>query len=543
MKKFAKKFSFIVLAATLAAGTFTGCSQAASGTVVVGSLEMNGIFSPFFYTTGYDGDIASLVHAGLVKSDRQAQPVGDLADFTIKEEGGQSIYTFTLKDGVEFSDGTAITADDVIFNYLVYLDPTYDGMSTLSSVPIVGVEEYKNGDATEVSGIQKVDDKTVTVTIDGVDPAAIWKLGISICPKSYYGVDYAKGSLAGIKTVNGTPMGAGPYKYESFENNVVTLTANENYFDGAPQIAKLKFQVVDEASKLESVKSGDLDISDPSASPEMVAMVQEAGYHYELIDNLGYGYIGMNADRIPDVNVRKGLMHLMNRKPAVETYYGDLATVIERPLTTVSWAYPEGATEYYGYDTDKALEYFTTAGYVKDASGKLMKDGKQLRVEVGIPGGGVMDHPTAPVLTQMKTDMEAMGAVLEIADTEGSVFFDRLNAEEWDMWVAAWGATPDPDMYQIYHTDGATNRYNIYDDRLDEVIELARQTNDIAARKEYYTEALDIIMDEAVEMPVYQRKNLVVFNQENIDITSLPENMTPYYTYMAEIQGLKTLDK
>ncbi len=579
MKKFAKKFLVLSVVSGLAASTLVGCSQdkpqtdngtsqaagekESSGdtqkeskykTVVVASLEMNGVFSPFFATTAPDNDIVSMVHGALIKTDRNAQPEADLADYKIEqveaEDGSvsETIYTFTLKDGVTFSDGTPVTADDIIFSYKVLADPAYDGPSTFSTLPVVGMEEYNKGDATEISGIEKVDDKTVKITLKGIDPSAIWKLGnIAVAPKSYYGVDdagkeYVKGDMSVPKSRNAAPMGAGAYKFGSFENNVVTLNANENYYGGAPATPTIKYQVTAESNKLEGLKLEEFDISDPSSSPDMVADVEAAGFEYELIDNLGYGYIGINAERIPDKNVRKGLMHLMNRRPAIETYYGDLATVIERPMSTVSWAYPQDATEYYGFDPAKALEYFKAAGYEQvDKNGKvsLEKDGVQLRVEVGIPGGGTMEHPTAPVLTQMKTEMEKMGAVLEIADTDGTVFFDRLETGDWDMWVAAWQATVDPDMYQTYHSQGPSNHYNVQNEELDKLIVEARQTNDIEVRKDCYSKALDIIMDEAVEMPVYQRKNMYVFNQEIVDMESLPENMTPYYTYFAEVETFR----
>lgn len=578
MKKFAKKFLVLSVVSGLAASTLVGCAQdkpatgnetnQAAGesaeaakpaesknkTLVVASLEMNGVFSPFFGTTGYDMDIVDRVHEPLIKADRNAQPEAALADFAIDEVKGddgtvtETVYTFTLKDGVTFSDGTPVTADDIIFSYNVLGDPAYDGPATFSTLPVVGLEEYNKGDATEISGIEKVDEKTVKITLKGVDPAAIWKLGnIAVAPKAYYGVDdagkeYVKGDVSVPKSRNANPMGAGAYKFESFENNVVTLKANENYFKGAPSTPTIKIQVTAETNKLEGLKLGEFDISDPSASLEMVADVEAAGLEYELIENLGYGYIGINAERVPDKNVRKGLMHLMNRRPAVETYYGDLATVIERPMSKVSWAYPEDATEYYSFDPAKAMEYFTAAGYTQvDKNGKpsLEKDGVQLRIEVGIPGQGTMDHPTAPVLTQMKTEMEKMGAVLEIADTDGTVFFDRLESKGWDMFVAAWGASVDPDMYQTYYSTGPSNHYQIKNDELDKLIVDARLTNDIEARKDYYSQALDIIMEEAVEMPVYQRKNMFVFNQEVIDMESLPKDMTPYYTYFAEVETLR----
>ena len=556
MGKFARKFSIMLVVAGMSASALAGCSskepntnntttttestgktedkkeesKSKYNTLIVGIMPMNGVFSPFFSTTAYDNYIWTRTAAGLLTNNPAGEPVSELADFKIEEvkdaDGKitQTVYTFTLKDGVKFSDGTPVTADDVIFSYQVFADPTYDGSSTLYTTPILGINEYRYDDAnyatkiaelkaqadaitdeevkayiydackgaydkhgeetiveyvggtvegldklegdarkeavekayaefeianaldsykgkaidakfktlesdyikanlaggttvTEIEGIKKIDDKTVEVTIDGVDPKAIWNLGITISPKHYYGVgkdgkEFTKGDLSMVKEKTAAPMGAGPYIFESFENNIVTLRANENYFKGKPAIPTVKYQVTSSANKLDGVKMGDMDIADPTASPEMVEKVKEAGLHYELIDNNGYGYIGINAERVLDKNVRKGLMHLMNRGPAIDTYYGELATVIERPMSRVSWAYPEDASEYYGFNPTKALEYFTAAGYTQvDKGGKkvLEKDGQQLKLEVGIPGDGIMDHPSAPIITQMKTEFEKLG--------------------------------------------------------------------------------------------------------------------------------------
>lgn len=679
MKKFARKFSIMMVVGAMGISTLAGCgskepsqteqssseNEANAGdkkeetksqydTMVVGGDEMNGVFSPFFGTTGPDAAIHERVVEPLLATDRGGAPTPVLADFTFEEVPGtdgtieKTVYTFTLKEGVTFSDGEPVTADDVIFSYKVLADPTYDGASTLYTTPIIGINEYRyddpnyagkveelkaqsqnvsddeikeylqgycagdydnygdqaiidylggsvegidglEGDAKkkvivdayaayefenaydthkaatidskykalekeyiksnlasgtanvpEIEGIKKVDDRTVEVTIKGVDPKAIWNLGgIQIAPEHYYAPSgFKKGDLAEIKALNGTPMGSGPYKFEKYENNIVTLRANETYHKGAPKTPSIKVQYVAKANKVDSLQMKTIDLSDPNASPEVLEQVKSAGLHYELIDNLGYGYIGLNAERIPDKNVRKGLMHLMNRKPAVETYYGELASVIERPMSQVSWAYPENAEEVYPFDPAKALEYFETAGY-KQENGKLMKDGKQLKVEVGIGADGTMDHPSAPVLTQMKTELEKLGGVLEINDCDGSILFDRLDAGEWDMWVAAWQATADPDMYQIYHSQGPTNHYKIKDEKLDQLIVDARSTNDIEVRKDYYAEALDIIMDEAVEMPVYQRKNMYAFNPEVINVDTIADDLSPFYDYWKEIETLE----
>ena len=616
---------------------FSGCSKATQGdyqnepALVLGADDFNGVFSPFFGTTAYDMDISDMVHAPLISFDRNSMPDNrGLADYTDPEEviGAdgtveKTIYTFKLKKGLKFSDGKPVTADDVIFTYMVLCDPNYVGPSTIYTTPILGVNEYRYDDVDyagkiekfradadsyepsedeidakaselaelykvygvvkedllpggvyyedetlyaireekytkdlaayidanlsggtdiqEIEGIKKIDNLTVQVTIKGVDPKAIYNLGgISVAPRHYYGVGFKKGDLSMVEAKNGTPIGAGPYRFLSFENNVVSLVANDFFHRGAPKIKKIKYQVTSISNKLEGVKLGEFDISDPTASLDMVAQVEaEPDIHYELIDNLGYGYIGINADRIKDKNVRKGIFHLMNREPAVQAYYGNLASIIERPISKVSWAYPKDATEYYGFNPDKALEYFKTAGY-KQEDGKLMKDGKQLTIDIGIPADGTGDHPSYPIVLGVKTEGEKLGMAVNIIDyADGNKFFDDLYANLLDIWCAAWQATPDPDMYQTYHSEGPSNHYKIRDPELDKLILDARSTANIEERKEMYSKALDIIMDWAVEMPVYQRKNMYIFNKKAIDIDTLPKDMTPYYGYFAEIENLK----
>lgn len=654
MKKLVKKLIVALAVAGIAVGSLAGCGAgnngAASGALIMGVQQFNEVFSPFYYTSAYDKDVWEQVHANLIESDREGSPVGALADYEIEEiknDAGEvvnTVYRFTLKEGVKFSDGSPITADDIIFNIKVYCDPTYTGMATLYTTPIVGINEYRyddpnysakieeikvasqtvtddeikayiqkcaendyaeygsetvneytgftnpdglTGDALkqaeikayadfeianvfedyrqgaiddkyktleqeyiqgnlaegtihvpDIEGVKKIDDRTVEVTIEGIDPKAIWNFSFPVAPQSYYGVgndgtEFTKGNLSMVEEKNAVPVGAGPYTFEKYENNVATLRANPNFYLGEPKIPTLKIQVTSEANKIDSVVSGAMDISDPSASLEAVAEVEKAGLHYELIENLGYGYIGINAERVSDINVRKGLMHLMNREPAIETYYGELASVIERPMSMVSWAYPEDAEPVYPFSPEKALEYFKAAGY-EQVNGQLVKDGKQLKIEVGIGGDGTMNHPSAPILTQMKAEMEKLGAVLEINDCDTNILFDRLNSGSWDMWVAAWGATIDPDMYQTYASDGPSNHYRIKNAELDKLIMDARSTTDIAERKEYYSQALDIIMDEAVEMPVYQRKNMYIYNPAVVNIDTLPKDMTPYYGFPCE---------
>lgn len=518
-------------------------------TLVVSSVEFNGIFNPLFYTSAYDSYAMSPVFSSVCIVDDENNLIEDAGNITqeeIKDEAGETKqvkYTITLKDGLTFSDGTPVTIDDYIFTIKAQLDPAYDGTSTLSTLKIVGLEEYtQNPEATEVEGIQKVDDLTCTVLVDGVNIIGDKLLAQQlILPKHYYGVaedgtEYKKGDMTVLKSRNSAPMGCGPYIFKSYENNIVSLEANPNYFKGAPKTPNLKFQVVSEANKVDVVTKGEVDIADPAADKETMKRLDEEGIEYNLTDNNGYGYIGINANRIPDINVRKGLMHLMNREPAVKSYFGDLAEVLERPMTSTLPEYPEDAEPYYEYSKEKAMECFAAAGYTKDANGKLVNaNGEQLKVEVGV--SNLKTHPTAGIFSQMKLDMEELGAELLVSDLQFNVLSDRMQSGDLDMFALAWGNSNNCDLTQIFHSkaaDGAgSNRYNLKDPNVDALIEEVATTLDLEERKELVAQELDLIMENAVVMPVYQRKNLNIFS-DNLNIDTVYRTDSPYHTFRDE---------
>lgn len=390
-----------------------------------------------------------------------------------------------------------------------------------------------------ITGIEKVDEYTVKVTFNSPDISGDKQVAwLPIMPEHYYGATFSKGNVAGVKELNTAPMGSGAYVFESYENNMVTLKANESYFKGAPKIPNVKVQVVNEEDKVDLVLNGEIDVTDPSASLEIIAQLDAATdvASYSLVDNPGYGYIGINAERVTDINVRKGLMHLMNRAPAVASYYGDLGTVIERPMTPTLAEYPDDATEYYGYDPAKALEYFKAAGY-EQVDGKLVKDGEQLIVEVGI--GDANTHPSTPILTQMTNDMQAMGGDLIVKDLDFSILSTEVQGGNLDMWVMAWGNSTDCDQTQMFGSKGGSNYQRYYNAELDAVLEEIKRTIDFDARCELVAKSLDMIMDAAVYMPVYQRKNMEIYNASTMNLETLPEQTTTFYNYVAEIHTLE----
>ena len=192
----------------------TGCGKAAPSvstdtqdkTLVVGTLNFDGKFSPFFYTNSYENEVLSLVHTPLLGTDREGsvvlQGIGGetrpyngtdyrytgIADCVISEDPSGSVhYDFMLREDVRFSDGTVMDIDDVIFSLYVPLDPSYDGIMTLYSLPIQGLAQYREGDAAHISGIQKTGPNSLRITLTEISATAIYQLATPIVPLHYYG--------------------------------------------------------------------------------------------------------------------------------------------------------------------------------------------------------------------------------------------------------------------------------------------------------------------------------------------------------------------
>lgn len=527
-------------------------------------------------------------------------------------------------------DGTVLTgagtgteyniADLTIADYWTELQAKYDNdLVTMSETEVAGDDlftmlnedypEFTQGittgdSAANISGIEKTGDYSLRVTMDKFDAVAIYQLGVAVAPLHYYGdtskYDYdnnmfgfTKGDLSIVKDKTTQPLGAGPYKFDSYENGVVTFTANENYFKGEPKIKTILFKETPESDKLTGVASGTFDISDPSMSVDVLKNIKNYNSNGEvtgdvlttdLVDNLGYGYIGINANMVKvgddkaseaSKDLRKAFATIFAayRDTVINSYYGEMATVIQYPMSNTSWAAPKPADEGYqiAYSVDAdgnsiytadmtdeqkyeaalqaSISFFKAAGYTFDeATGKFTAapEGAEMTYEVIIPGGGTGDHPAFGILTAAKEALATIGITLQINDpSDSSVWNNALEANTAEMWAGAWGATVDPDMYQVYHSDNSngkgtnSNHYSIEDADLDEMIIAARNSADQSYRKATYKECLETILDWGVEIPTYQRQNAVVISTERVNVSTMTPDITTFWGWTNDIEKLE----
>ena len=459
---------------------------------------------------------------------------------------------------------------------------------------IVGVKTGESAD--HVEGIVKTGDYSMTLTTSELSTTAIYQLQMEIAPMHYYGdaslYDYdnnsfgfPKGDLSLVRAKTSTPMGAGPYIFKEYSDGVFYTDANPNYFLGAPKNGHINMKETQEADKITGIQSGALDISDPSYSLEVRDQIADingadgddgAIITTRLMDYRGYGYVALAAGNVKvgddpasqeSRDLRKAIMTVLSayRDEGIDSYYGETASVINYPISNTSWAAPQVTDDGYqiAYSTDvegnaiytadmstedkyaaalnAALGYFEAAGYtVENGKVTAAPEGAAMEYTVNIGGSGNGDHPTFQVLTNAAAALKTIGFNLIVNDmANASDLFASYKSGEAEGWVAAWQSTNDPDMYQLYHSQGSTNYYEINDPDLDELIIAARQTTDQEARKAMYKEAMEIILDWGVELPVYQRSEASIFSSERIVVDSIPKDMTPYWTYLSEIEQIQ----
>ncbi len=422
------------------------------------------------------------------------------------------------------------------------------------------------------------------IKINGVDPKAIWNFAFSVAPQHYYaegytvdiannnfGVDYGSFDYM-TKVIQSTrnikvPMGAGAYKAtnaangdnptggEFYSQNMVYFKANEYFLLGKPKIEKIRYQVISSSNALGMLESGLVHFITPQYTQDNIAKLDamaSKGIETTSTRQLGYGYIGINAGRVPNIWIRRAIMAAMNTSLAIEYYSAGTADTIYWPMSTVSWAYPKDASgnldrdnmhsEYIAIKFDRETAKQTILSYMANAG--VSAGDPSLTIKFTIAGADLLDHPTYKTFYQAALLLNECGWNIEVSsDTQA---LTKLSTGSLSVWAAAWGSSIDPDMYQVYHKNSTAtsvlawgyreilNSPNLYPEenmilnQLSEVIDAAREVEDQTTRATLYKEAMGYVLDLAVEMPVYQRDVLYAYNGNVINSDTMPQEINPY---------------
>lgn len=502
-----------------------------------------------------------------------------------------------------------LPGNSLIYDHIDGISSLGHEAATKGSSLTIGDKTYKIASSHNADGTVAAADEydVLRVKINGIDPKAIWNLGFSVAPYHYYsdpenpdcavdiennkfGViwnsfDFMKKIIQGNNkngvSKNKVPLGAGAYAASDSgyttetptgaqfnSNNVVSFRAYDGFFLGAPKIKRVQYQVVSSTNALDTLKSGSVHFVTPQftkANKDTIDSLKSTGIESKSTWQLGYGYIGINAGKVKDVNLRRAIMSAMNTRLALQYYSTGTVANISWPMSVVSWAYPRTAAGADPADVLKNMETNNNHDYTQfvsdDAAIKKIQDymskagvsagDPSLKIKFTIAGSNLTEHPTYAVFKHAAELLNSCGWTVEVVPDSNALI--KLSTGSLTVWAAAWGSTIDPDMYQVYHknstatsvlswgyreilTDTSTYKYE-YDTitQLSTVIDAARQTNDQAVRTDLYKEAMGYVLDLAVEMPVYQRQELYAYNAKVIDTSTFPEVINSYSSPLGKL--------
>ena len=432
-----------------------------------------------------------------------------------------------------------------------------------------------------ITGIEKTGKFSVKITVSGNTPSVIYELAdITVAPLHYYGDEaqfdiqaekfgFEKGKALQIITEKeNAPLGAGAYCYERSESGVVYLTANNSYYKGAPKTEKIEVKQTTADAAVSAVSDGAADISYPDGSVKTSDAINSANEAMEklyaaTISKDGYGYIGINAANVniggntsseESIALRKALATAiyLYRDISVERYYGTVGIKTDYPAALSAWI----GTEYqkpYSVDVDgvsiymegmrdqeksaaakrACLGFLEAAGYtVEDGKVTAAPEGGSTSFNAVIAADGTGNHPCYYALEAGSILLSDIGITLTITDTaDASQMWTVLNSDSHQLWAAVWETGVQPRLGTMYSSD---NLYGFESEKLDECIDYSVSSKDNEELKAVYTDCLNIIFGNAIEIPVYQRSDCVLFSTLRINSDSLPKDMTGYYSWVDE---------
>ncbi|MDE7395054.1 MAG: hypothetical protein K2M95_02895 [Clostridiales bacterium] len=475
--------------------------------------------------------------------------------------------------------------------------------------------------------------QVLQIKINGVDPKAIWNFGFTVAPMSYYStsalvsqfyipasqnpmeyaaygleystLDFMEKTLKGGDKI-GVPVGAGPYKATDRNNsanpsrgnfnsnNIIYFTRNDDFLLGKPKIKLVRYQVINASQSINVVKNGSIHYAMPQATTANMETINKdtKNLAYIRAQQLGYGYIGINAGKITNRHLRHAIMVACDTSLCKQFYTGNLASTLAWPMSKVSWAYPDASKDgdrEYAYaglpfgenkpDTlkkaqDEVIKHMQLANcsmgnpsdLTPDRDGLIQypdartKEGKALKYTFTIAGSDLSEHPAYLTLFYAAKILNACG--WDVRVEPDSYALSKLASGKLTVWAAAWSTSLDPDMYQVYHKNSkATSTLNWgYDvmksgategtleedwktvDALSKIIDNARKTNDQDERTAMYEDALKIIIELGVELPTYQRSNIYLYNKKIVDGSTLNNTDSAFTSPISRIWEVSLLE-
>ena len=505
-----------------------------------------GIFNEAMYKDGYDGDIIEWFLTNVILDIDENFEITDTGIATLNVDPENKKATIKIKDGMKWSDGQPIVADDVIYPYEVIGNKDYTGVRySDESAKIVGMEEYKAGKASTISGIKKVDDKTVEISFKEIGQG-IFTGGnglLTYAMPKHYLKDVPIKDLEKSEKVRTKLVVAGPYTISSIvPGESIELKANPNYFRGKPKTEKVTVQVVNSQTITAAMKSGKYDLVFDIPT-ELYKIYKD----FDNIETLGrqelyYSYLGFKMGKydkakgenvvnpnakMADLKLRQALAYGLDINQMVKAFYDGLREKATSSVPPVFGKYYPKDLAGFPYDPEKAKKLLDEAGY-KDVNGdgyREDKNGKPFEIKIAAMSGGDIAEPLVQFYIQQWKEIGIKGVLATGRLIEFNSFYDKVEADdpEIDVYFAAWGVGTNLSPFE---TAGRKSMFNYTrfasdeNDKLMAEVTSPKTLTDPNYKPEAYKKWQEYYINQAVEVPLTYRYQLYPVNKrvKNFDV-------------------------
>lgn len=434
---------------------------------------------------------------------------GLATEWKVSDDG--LVYTFKLREGVKFHDGTDFNADAVVFNFNRWKEGNKDVTGDDTPFPYYASQFGDNIVSVEATG-----EYEVTFTLQR--PQAPFLKNIAMPP-------FAIASPTAIEKhgdkFNENPVGTGPFKFVEWRrNDRIVIEKFEDYWDPKyPILDKVTFvSIPDNSARLNALLAGDVDLIDGINYSDVPTIEAKSDLQIFSRPSMNVGYVGLTVTRGPlqDKRVRQALNHAVNKDEIINAFYEGYADPAINPMPPVISGYNDEILDYE-FDLEKAKQLLAEAGY---------PDGFEMELwAMPVPRPYMPDGQK--VAEAIKANFEKIGVKAEIVSMEWGTYLARAAAGEADAFMLGWtGDNGDPDnfLYVLLDKDNiGTNNYTYYsNDELHDILIEAQSTPDEEKRIELYKRAQEIIKEDAPWIPLVHSQPLLAGRSDIINFLPHP---------------------
>ena len=466
---------------------------AASGEKIinVGVTNTIGSLNPLLLNGGEINKYATgLMFLPLMELDADLNFEGMLADSITTEDNKNFIVH--IDDAATWSDGTPVTADDVVYTALRLASPVIGNTAMMYYVfEGVGDDGFVEEGAESIDGIQKVDDKTVQFTTKEEMPITTFENSYAryllTLPKHVI-EQYSEEELSTADWFNHPDVVSGPFIVTDFDvDHYISYEANKDYWKGAPKIDKLNIKIVDGSQLYAGLQSGEIDITQQTMSD----IPQEDYESVEALDNVEVVYgspvtnqsVFIQTKNVPDVKVRQAMLYAIDRQQILEELLNGHGEIVDGFLSSASPFYDDSLTPI-SYDPEKAKALLEEAGW----------DGSQT-IRFYVNSG---DSTFVNAASIIAAEWAAVGIKAEIQTVDFATLMSVAGKEDYDVLAVQYTyapVDPYPDVAWLLGGEGSWTGYS--DDTLNDALTKSQLTSDPEETKELFS-----VVDKKVQEDV-----------------------------------------